>query len=97
LPAGQEDAMPILLMPARLAVPVLAAAMLAVPAANAPLAAAGTRQVSVESLIYDLKHPDALRRQAAARELGAVKYKPATPQLVPLASAQPLPSAAKSS
>ncbi|MBW8867216.1 MAG: HEAT repeat domain-containing protein [Acidobacteria bacterium] len=78
--------MPILLMRARLALPVLAAAMLAVPAASAPLAAAGTRQVSVESLIYDLKHPDALRRQAAARELGAVKYKPATPQLVPLAS-----------
>jgi HEAT repeat protein len=86
MPADQEDAMPILLMRARLALPVLAAVMLAVPAANAPLAAAGTRQVSVESLIYDLKHPDALRRQAAARELGAVKYKPATPHLVALAS-----------
>ena len=73
--------MPILLMRTRLAVAVLAAAMLAVPAASAH-AAAGTRQVSVESLIYDLKHPDALRRQAAARELGAVKYKPATPHLV---------------
>jgi HEAT repeat protein len=46
---------------------------------------ASTRQVSVESLIYDLKSPDAVRRQAAAKELGAVKYRPAIPQLVPLA------------
>src|SRR5438067_5431670 len=64
---------------------VLATAMLALPAANAPLAAA-TRQVSVESLIYDLKHPDPLRRQAAARELGAAKSRTATPQLVALAN-----------
>ena len=57
--------MPILLMRTRFAIAVLAAAMLAVPAANAPLAAAGTRQVSVDSLINDLKHPYALRSQAA--------------------------------
>ena len=47
--------------------------------------AAQTRQVSVDSLIYDLKSPDPLRRQAAARELGAAKYQAATPDLVPLA------------
>jgi HEAT repeat protein len=46
---------------------------------------ASTRQVSVESLIYDLKSPDAVRRQAAAKELGALKYRAAIPQLVPLA------------
>jgi len=97
MPADQEDAMPILLMRARLALPVLAAAMLAVPAASAPLAAAGTRQVSVESLIYDLKHPDALRRQAAARELGAVKYKPRRRNSSRWPAIQSLPSAAKSS
>ena len=64
---------------------VLATAMLALPAANAPLAAA-TRQVSVESLMYDLKSPDPLRRQAAARELGAAKYRPATRQLAAMAN-----------
>src|SRR5712671_712064 len=47
--------------------------------------AADTRQVSVESLIYDLKNPDALRRQTAARELGAAKQRSATPDLVALA------------
>ena len=45
---------------------------------------AQTRKVSVESLLYDLKSPDPLRRQAAVRELGAVKYRAATPELVPL-------------
>jgi HEAT repeat protein len=45
---------------------------------------AQTRKVSVESLLYDLKSPDPLRRQAAVRELGAVKYRAATPDLVPL-------------
>jgi HEAT repeat protein len=47
--------------------------------------AAQTRQVSVESLIYDLKNPDPLRRQAAARGLGAAKHQAATPDLVALA------------
>src|SRR5262245_34634143 len=46
---------------------------------------ADTRQVPVESLIYDLKNPDPVRRQIAARELGAARYQPATPDLVPLA------------
>jgi HEAT repeat protein len=62
----------------------LAAAVLVLTSATAGLTAS-TRQVSVESLIYDLKNPDAVRRQAAAKELGAVKYRPAIPQLVPLA------------
>ena len=44
-----------------------------------------TRQVSVESFIYDLKSPDPGRRQAAARELGKVKHLPATPDLIALA------------
>jgi HEAT repeat protein len=46
---------------------------------------AQTRQVSVESLIYDLKNPDPLRRQVAARELGAARHQAATPDLVALA------------
>lgn len=63
---------------------VCAAAVLAILPRGARLAAQ-TRQVSVESMIYDLKSPDALRRQAAARELAAVKYQRATPHLVALA------------
>jgi HEAT repeat protein len=55
-------------------------------ASAAPGLTASTRQVSVESLIYDLKSPDAARRQAAIKELGAVKHRPAIPQLVPLAT-----------
>ena len=47
--------------------------------------AAERRQVSVESLVYDLNHPDPLRRQAAARELGIAKVQAATPKLVALA------------
>jgi HEAT repeat protein len=47
--------------------------------------AAQTRQAPVESVIYDLKNPDPLRRQAAARDLGAAKYKAATPNLVAMA------------
>jgi len=46
---------------------------------------ADTRQVSVESLIYDLKSPDPVRRQFAARQLGVVRYRPAIPHLIPLA------------
>ena len=45
---------------------------------------AQTRQVSVESFVYDLKHPDAVRRQTAVRELGANRYRAAIPQLIPL-------------
>jgi HEAT repeat protein len=54
-------------------------------ASAAPGLTASTRQVSVESLIYDLKSPDAARRQAAVKELGAVKYRAAIPEMVPLA------------
>jgi HEAT repeat protein len=63
---------------------VVAAAVLATLPRGARLMAQ-TRQVSVESLIYDLGNPDALRRQAAVRELGAAKYRTATPNLVALA------------
>jgi len=51
---------------------------------NARLAAQ-TRSVPAESLIYDLNNPDPLRRQAAARELGAAEFRAATPKLVALA------------
>jgi len=64
---------------------VVIAAMLATT--PAPVSGAGpTRQVSVESLVYDLKNPDAVRRQTAARELGAAKYRPSTPNLVAMAN-----------
>ena len=63
---------------------VLATGAVALTPMSARLVAQ-TRQVSIDSLIYDLKSPDALRRQAAARELGAAKYRPATPDLVALA------------
>ena len=68
----------------RLQLKVLAVAMLALTPGSARLVAQQTRQVSVETLIYDLKSPDAGRREAAARELGVVKYRPAIPQLVAL-------------
>ena len=57
----------------RLPLVLLATAALAVGPTGTRLAAqtqTQTRQVSVESLIYDLKNPDAPRRQAAAHELG---------------------------
>src|SRR5206468_10704346 len=63
---------------------VCAAAVLAILPRGARLAAQ-TRQVSVESMIFDLKSPDALRRQAAARDLAAARHRPATPHLVALA------------
>lgn len=44
------------------------------------------RQVSVESLIYDLKNPDAERRRDAVTQLGVNKVQRATPDLVALAS-----------
>jgi HEAT repeat protein len=69
-----------------LRVAVFATAALVVGFAAAPLAAQSqTRQAPVESVIYDLKNPDPLRRQAAARDLGAARYLPATPHLVALA------------
>jgi HEAT repeat protein len=45
-----------------------------------------TRQVPTESLIYDLKNPDPVRRQEAAKLLGDNKIKTATPDLVAAAS-----------
>jgi HEAT repeat protein len=65
---------------------VLATGILAFAPIDARLIAqTQTRQVSAESLIYDLKHPDPVRRQAAARALGIARYLPATPHLVALA------------
>ncbi|HKB11819.1 MAG TPA: HEAT repeat domain-containing protein [Vicinamibacterales bacterium] len=61
------------------------AAMVLVLSAAAARVSASTRQVSVESLIYDLKSPDPVRRQTAVKELGSVKYRAAIPQLIPLA------------
>jgi len=46
---------------------------------------AQTPPPSTDGLIYDLKHPDAPRRLAAARDLGVAKYLPAIPALLPLA------------
>jgi HEAT repeat protein len=62
----------------------LAAGFLALTPTSARLGAQ-TRQVSAESLIYDLKSPDPHRRQDAARELGATRHRPATVELVALA------------
>src|SRR5262245_25456641 len=45
-----------------------------------------TRQLTTDSLIYDLKHPDPARRQAAVRGLGLSRYRPAIPDLLPLAT-----------
>jgi HEAT repeat protein len=59
-------------------------AMLVLTSATAGLTAS-TRKVSVDSLIYDLKNPDPVRRQAAAKGLGEAKYRPAIPHLVPRA------------
>jgi len=47
---------------------------------------ADTKQVSIESFVYDLKQPDADRRQTAVRELGNNHYRPAIPQMIPLTS-----------
>jgi HEAT repeat protein len=44
-----------------------------------------TRQASMDSLIYDLKNPDASRRRAAAHGLGTARYLPAISALFPLA------------
>lgn len=56
-------------------------------AAAAPgLAHAQTRQVPVESLIYDLKNPDPVRRREAAALIGQNKVLRATPDLLPLAT-----------
>ena len=58
---------------------------LALTAASVTSASAQTRQASTESLIYDLKNPDAPRRLDAARDLGLAKTVSAIPALLPLA------------
>ena len=45
-----------------------------------------TRQISIEGLIYDLKHPDVDRRKAAAILLGQERVRRAVPNLVTLTS-----------
>jgi HEAT repeat protein len=57
---------------------LLACVALLVPHA----AAAQTREVPVESLIYDLKNPDPVRRREAATRIGLNKVQSATPDLV---------------
>jgi len=65
----------------------------ALPVALALCAVLGTgtagaqtvRQISTDSLIYDLKNPDAGRRIEAARQLGIAKFLPAIPAMLPLA------------
>jgi HEAT repeat protein len=67
---------------------VLATLAFAFAAASGSAASAQTtttQKVSTDSLIYDLKNPDAPRRLAAARDLGLAKFRPAIPALLPLA------------
>jgi HEAT repeat protein len=67
--------------------PATLLATLAFAFASGSIAIAQTRiqQASTDSLIYDLKNPDAPRRLAAARDLGIAKFQPAIPALLPLA------------
>ena len=69
------------LMSARL----LAVLALACAATAGNSAGAQARQTFTDSLIYDLKNPDASRRLAAARDLGTSRFLPAIPALLPLA------------
>jgi HEAT repeat protein len=69
----------------RMSATLLAALALACAATSGSSASAQTHQASMDSLIYDLKNPDAPRRLAAARDLGAAKHLPAIPALLPLA------------
>ena len=68
----------------RMSATLLAAFTLAT--AGGPSVAAQTRQSTTDSLIYDLKNPDAPRRQSATRDLGIAKFLPAIPALLPLAA-----------
>lgn len=49
-----------------------------------PLSAQRTRELSVEGLIYDLKHPEGDRRKQAATLLGQNKVREAVPELIQL-------------
>jgi HEAT repeat protein len=62
------------------ALPVMLALWTAAGAST--VSAQTAHQVSTDSLIYDLKNPDAPRRTAAARELGNAKFLPAIPALL---------------
>jgi HEAT repeat protein len=53
---------------------VACAAVTLVASAKPAHAQTSTRQVPVESLLYDLKNPDPVRRQTAARQLGMAKH-----------------------
>ena len=66
---------------------VVATGALVLTPAHATLVAQSQahEQGSAEGLVYDLKHPDSVRRQAAARQLGFLKYRAATPDLVAMA------------
>jgi len=65
----------------------LAALILAIAVASGSSASAQQPNTSsTDSLIYDLKNPDAPRRMTAARELGIAKFLPAIPALSPLAA-----------
>jgi HEAT repeat protein len=64
---------------------LLAASALVFAAPSESSASVLTRQASMDSLIYDLKNPDAARRRAAARDLGTARYLPAISALFPLA------------
>jgi HEAT repeat protein len=58
---------------------VVAGAIAALSAVRpAPVAAQTTQKLPAESLIYDLKNPDAGRRRSAVHQLGVAKYVPAT-------------------
>ena len=74
--------MPPMLRRQRLHLAVVSLVLLSVCGLNA--SSSDTYQTTVASLLYDLKHPDAVRRQTAVRELGANRYRQAIPQLLPL-------------
>jgi len=62
---------------------IVATGAVALPVSSVRLAAqTQTRQAPVEGVIYDLKHPDPVRRQTAVRDLGNLKYRSETPDLV---------------
>ena len=69
----------------RMSAKIPAALVLALAMTNGSSAVAQTHQSSTDSQIYDLKNPDGPRRLAAARDLGAAKFLPAIPALLPLA------------
>ena len=74
------------IMPRSCAPVAIVAAVLCLSMAAQAQTAKGTRQISVESLIYDLKNPDPVRRKEAAKLLGDNKLQSATPDLVSAAS-----------